>query len=108
MKKLVSLLLALTMCASLVACGGPNKQPAIDAHNKAGAAVNEVIEIINQDPDSYADYTEDMASLVDMLNQIGEGLETSKDLNQEDLDEWVEMCGEIEQWAADVKAELGY
>ena len=108
MKKLVSLLLALAMCVSLTACGGPDKQPAIEAHNKAGAAVNEVVEIINQDPEAYAYYVEDMTELVDMLNQIGEGLESSSELNQEDLDEWVEMCKEIEQWAAEVKAELGY
>ena len=108
MKKLISLLLVFTMCVSLVACGGPDKQPAIDAHNRAGDAINEVIEIINSDPEAYADYVEDVGALVDMFNQIGEGLESSNDLNQEDLDEWVEMCGEIEQWAADVKAELGY
>ena len=35
MKKFVALILAIVLCLSLVACGGPDKQPAIDAFNAA-------------------------------------------------------------------------
>ena len=109
MKKLVSLLLALVICLSLAACGGPDKQPAIDAHNNAATAINALTELINADPAAYADYVdfEEMESLIELLNQCGEYLENGKDLEQEDLDEWVEVCQEVEQWALDVRAEVG-
>lgn len=106
MKKMVSLLLVIAMCFSLTACGGPDKQPAIDAHNKAGDAVNAVSDILNSDPETYAAYIEEMIPLVDMLNECGEVLGSDDTLEQDALDEWVEVCGEIEQWAIDVKAEL--
>lgn len=106
MKKLVSLLLTMIICLSLAGCSGLDKQPAIDAHNKAGAAVNEVTEILNSDPETYASYIEEVAPLVDLLNQCGELLENGDELDQEALDEWVEVCGEIEQWAKEAKAEL--
>lgn len=85
------------MCVSLAACGGPDKQPAIDAHNKAGAAVNEVGDILNSDPETYAAYIEEMTPLVDMLNECGEYLEKNSDIEQEALDEWVTVCGDIEK-----------
>ena len=53
MKKITSLLLVLVMCVSLVACGGVDKQPAIDAFNKASTAYDEVATIINENPDAY-------------------------------------------------------
>lgn len=107
MKKLLSLLSALMICVSLAACGGPNKQPAIDAHNKAGAAVNALIEVINQNPEAVTD--EDIAfmdGMVELLNQCGDVLENDKTLDQNALDEWVDVCEEIEQWAIDAKAGL--
>ncbi len=106
MKKMISLLLAMAMCFSLAACGGPDKQPAIDAHNKAGTAINELSEIINADPETYADYISEMNTLVDTLNQCGEVLEGDEKLEQDALDEWAKTCGEIEQWAKEAKAEL--
>lgn len=106
MKKVVSLFLAMTMCFSLAACGGPDRQPAIDAHNKAGDAVNALTEIINADPDSYTEYISDMNTLVETLNQCGDLLESDEELDQDTLDEWVKTCGEIEAWAKEAKAEL--
>lgn len=106
MKKMISFLLAMTVCFSLTACGSPDKQPAIDAHNRAGDAINDLSAIINADPETYADYIDEMNTLVDMLNQCGEVLENDDTLEQDAFDEWVEVCGEIEQWAIDTKAEL--
>lgn len=106
MKKVVSFLLATAMCLSLAACGGPDKQPAIDAHNRAGDAVNELTEIINADPESYADYISEMNTLVDTLNQCGELLGSNEELDQDTLDEWVKTCGDIEKWAKEAKEEL--
>lgn len=109
MKKVVSLFLALALCLSLAACGGPDKQPAIDAHNKAVDAVNALGELINADPSSFAsEDIEQMNQLVETLDKCGAALEgnTDVELDQEALDEWVQVCGEIEQWAKDAKAQL--
>lgn len=107
MKKLASLLLVTAMCLSMAACGGPDKQPAIDAHNKAADAMNALSEVINADPETYSEYLDDMNTLIDAMNQCGELLESdSEELDQEALDEWVEQCNEIEQWAKDATAEI--
>lgn len=107
MKKLLSLLLALAMCVSLAACGGGvDKQPAIDAHNAAGAAVNDLGNLINADPEPYAEYISDMNDLVAQLNECGEFLESDKETTQEALDQWVKTCNDIEKWAKDAKAEI--
>ena len=103
-KKLISLLLALAVCLSLVACGGPDKQPAIDAHNKAATAVNELRDVINENPEAYAEYVDEMNELIALLNEAGEALETRDDLDQDALDNWVAICEDIEQRA---KAVLG-
>lgn len=103
MKKLVSLLLALVMCASLAACGGPDKQPAVDAYNKAADAVNAVADILYADPETYAPYIEDMLKLIDTMNECGEKLK-GDDLSQEQLDKIAKDCGEIEEWAIAAKA----
>ena len=105
MKKLLYLLLALMMCLSLAACGGPDKKAATDAFNKASNAFNEVSAIVNEDPEAYGDFVDDMIGYADMLNQIGEKLK-GNDLDQETLDELAEWCGEVEQWAVDAKAVL--
>lgn len=109
MKKLVSLFLAAVLCLSLAACGGPDKQPAIDAHNRAIEAVNALGDVINADPASFSQEDIDkMNQLVDMLDQCGAALEgkTDVELDQEALDEWVQVCGEVEQWAKDTRTAL--
>lgn len=105
MNKLVSLMLALAMCVSMAACGGPNKQPAVDAFNKAKDVFNEVSAIMNQDPEAYGDFFDDMIGYAEVLNEISAQL-NSNDLDQETLDNLTEWCGEVEQWAVDVKAWL--
>lgn len=105
MRKLASLLLATVMCLSMAACGGPDKQPAIDAHNKAVDAINEVGELINANPEEYSEYVDDMNTLVEMMGQCGELLE-GDELDQEALDEWVDTCNEVEQQMKEVKAEI--
>ena len=106
MKKLTSLLLAAVMCLSLAACGGgPDKQPAIDAYNKAADAVNAVVEIMNADVDTYADYIDDMNQIVDDLNDVADALENDK-LEQSVLDELVTQCQLIEELAIDIRSDL--
>lgn len=107
MKKLFTLLVTLALCLSLAACGGPDKQPAVNAFNSASDAFNEVADVINGDIDSCP------ADLVDMLNQLSDQLTTkgeqlqNDDLSQEDLDAMTEWFGEVQTWADDTLAELG-
>ena len=53
MKKLMVLIMTMMMGMSLVACGGADKQPAIDAFNKTSTSFNEVANIINENPQAY-------------------------------------------------------
>ena len=57
MKKLITLVLALVMCLSLVACiGGVDTQPAIDAYNELTENYNEFVDYANEDLDSYTQH----------------------------------------------------
>ena len=108
MKKITSLLLALIMCMSLVACGGPDKQPAIDAFNKASDAYDEVATIINENPDAYDQEVIDaMIEMANLLNQHKELLESDTEIDEEQLNEMIAWYGTVDEWVADVKAELG-
>lgn len=107
MKKLMSLALALAMCGCLAACGGGvDKQPAIDAHNAAGAAINELGDLINANPEALAGYVDQMNELVDDMNTVGEKLGSDEKMDQATLDEWIELCNKTEQQAKDAKAEI--
>ena len=68
MKRLIALALTIIMCLSFVACAGPDRQPAIDAFNKAKDAFNEVATTINADIDSYAD--EVISTMTEMANVL--------------------------------------
>lgn len=113
MKKLTSLLLALVMCFSLVACGGgsapsgPDKQPAIDAFNAASTAFDTVAAEINANvdviPQELVDVCVDMAGL---LTEYKELLEGDQEIKQEDLDAMIEWFGTVESWTAEAKAEV--
>ena len=108
MKKITSLLLALIMCMSLVACGGSDNQPAIDAFNKASDAYDEVATIINENPDAYdQEVIDTLNEMADVLIQHKELLESGDEIEQEKLDEMIAWYGDVEAWVADVKAELG-
>ena len=107
MKKFIALVLTVIMCLSLVACGGPDRQPAIDAFNKAKDAFNEVAVMINADIESYADEVVDtMSEMAGVLEQHKELLEGEGELTQETLDEMIAWYADVEEWVADVKAEL--
>lgn len=107
MKKITTLLLVLAMSATMFGCGGADKQPAIDAYNKASADFNEVADTINANPDAYAqDVFDTMNEMADVLNQHQALLESDEDIDQEKLDQMIEWYGTVEDWVADVKEEL--
>ena len=70
MKRITSLLLTLIMCLSLVACGAPDRQPAMDAFNKTSKSFNEVATAINENPDAYdQEVIDTMIEMANVLNQ---------------------------------------
>ena len=108
MKKLIALVLALVLSISLVACGGADKQPAIDAFNKASTAFDEVANAINADPDAYAQEVIDaMVEMATVMQEHKALLESSEDISEEKLAEMTAWYAEVEQWVAAVKADLG-
>lgn len=108
MRKIVSLLLVLAMCASLTACGGADKQPAIDAFNKTKDSFNEVAAVINENPDAYSQEAIDtMTEMANVLQQHSELLSSDEDIEEEKLNEMIEWYGTVDDWVAEVKAELG-
>lgn len=108
MKKIISCLVVLTMCISLAACGGTDKQAAIDAFNKASTSFNEVANVINANPDAYdQDVIDTMVEMADVLQQHKELLEGDTEIEEDKLNEMIEWYGTVEEWVSDVKAELG-
>lgn len=106
MKKLIALVLALILCLSLVACG-PDRQPAIDAFNKAKDSFNEVANAINADIESYdPEVIETMNGIADAMEQNRKRLESDEDLTQEQLDEIMKWCEEVDDWVKMAKADL--
>lgn len=100
--------MALIMCLSLVACGAPDRQPAMDAFNKTSAAFNEIGAVINADPGAYdQEVIDTMVEMANLLNQYKEILEGDNDLSEEDLDNMIAWFGTVDEWIADVNAELG-
>ena len=97
MKKLISMILAMVMCLSLVACGGPDKQPAIDAFNDCSDTFNQFAEIANADIDAFTDEEiEFFNACADLLNEYADKLETKNDFTQEEIDEMVDMFKEFD------------
>ena len=104
MKKIIAFALAMVLALSLVACGGPDKQPAIDAFNKTSTAFNEVAAIINADIESWdAESIATMTEMANVLQQHGELLSSDKEISEETLAEMIALYGEIDQWVASVK-----
>lgn len=104
MKKIVAFVLALVLSLSLVACGGADKQPAIDAFNKTSTAFNEVAAIINADIESWdAESVEAMTEMANVLQQHGSLLSSNQEISEESLAEMIAWYGEVDQWVASVK-----
>ena len=127
MKKFALLLLSLTLCFALAACGGSDtsadeqaaaddtaasttadesadtsatsdKQTAIDEFNATSAAFNEVANAINADPSAFdSDVIDTMQQMSDLLNQYQQMLSGDDEYTQEDLDKMTEWADEFHQ-----------
>lgn len=96
MKKLLSILLALTICLSLVACGGPDRQPAIDSYNRVSETYNKFVDVGNEHLDSFTDEDIELFNAcAAYLEEQGTKLESDAELTQEELDEMVAMFDEF-------------
>lgn len=96
MKKLIALLLALVLCLSLVACGGPDKQPAIDAYNKLATNYNAFVEKNNADLSGWE--TEDIEFFNEcaaVITEYGNKLAGDTEFTQAEIDEMIEMFNEF-------------
>ena len=96
MRKLTALLLALVMGLSLVACGGPDKQPAIDAYNELVENYNNFVDLANENLDSFSEEDiEFFNGCADVITEYGEKLDSGAEFTQEEIDEMVEMFEEF-------------
>lgn len=96
MKRVIALLLALVLSLSLVACGGPDAQPAIDAYNKLAETYNTFVEQENENLDSWAEEDiEYMNEVAAAITEYGTKLSGDTEFTQEQIDEMVEMFNEF-------------
>ena len=96
MKRVIALLLALVLSLSLVACGGPDAQPAIDAYNKLAQNYNTFVEQENENLDSWAEEDiEYMNEVATVITEYGTKLSGDTEFTQEQIDEMVEMFNEF-------------
>ena len=108
MKKIIAFALVLCLTLCLAACGGPDKQPAIDAFNKASTALDTISVAINADPESYdQEVIDTMTEFAELRLQYKELLEGEDTIPQENLDQMIEWFGTVETWAGEFQAELG-
>lgn len=103
MKKLIALMLALLLCLTLVACGGPDLEEASAAYTKASTAYNEVATYMNENPDLFGEEEVDiMVEMSTALEQTKSVLE-SGDATQEQADEAVVWFNEVYDSMAEIK-----
>ena len=106
MKKVFTVILALSMCLLLASCG-VTKDSAIDAFNAANTAFTEVADIINADPENCDQEVIDaMVETADLLAEYKEMLESDRDFTQEEVEELIAWFEHVENWVGTVKAEL--
>lgn len=107
MKKLVGILMVMLLSVTLVACGGVDKQPAIDAFNNATSVYDALVNEINADISAYPQ------ELIDVMMEMSEALlenkavlEGDQELTQEQIDSMIAAFGDVENWAKETSSEL--
>ena len=78
-----------------------DKQPAIDAFNKANTAFTALAEKINANPAAYSEEKiAEMNQMAEILATAKAGLESDKELTEEAVAELVNTMAEVEAWVA--------
>lgn len=96
MKKFRMILVVMVMCLNLVACGGPDTQPAIDAHTELTENYNKFVDYANADLDSYSQEDIDILNgCAAVIDDYGEKLSQNTEFTQEEIDEMVDMFDEF-------------
>lgn len=96
MKKLRTILVVMAMSLHLVACGGPDTQPAIDAHTELTENYNKFVDYANADLESYSQDDIDLLnSCAAVIDDYGEKLSKNTEFTQEEIDEMVDMFDEF-------------
>ena len=109
MKKIIAILMLVTMSLSLASCGNKiDKQPAIDAYDKAYAAFNELAEVVNATPENFEDSAvNEIAAIETAFNQHKSLLEGDEKLTEEAMAEMITWYNTVENWVANSKEKLG-
>lgn len=109
MKKILALVLVLAMALSFAGCGGPDRQPAIDAFNAANTAFTEVAEAVNSGAvameQADIDYLVELAGVIEEHKAIL--VDDSIELTEEKLEEMIGWYAQVEASMAEVKALYG-
>lgn len=96
MKKIITLLTAMVMCVNLIACGGVDKQPAIDAYNELCDNYNVFVELVNEEIDSVPqEDIDELNELTATMDEYAELLDSDTELTQEEVDEMVEIFNDF-------------
>lgn len=107
MKKIITLLVAMVMCVNLVACGGVDTQPAIDAYNELCDNYNKFVELGNASIDEVDEEDIDFFNdLADELDEYREKFDNGAEFTQEEVDEMVEMFNELNDIMVETVEEL--
>ena len=104
MKKLIAFVLVLVMCLSLVACGGPDKNTAIDAFNEANTAFAELANKVNADNDLVsAEDVEVLQEIIEKTIEYSDLLKSDEEISEEKINEIVNWGKEVKETIAEIK-----
>lgn len=107
MKKMCAFLMAMVMSLSLVACGGVDIQPAIDAFNNASTAYDAVSNKVNAEINAYPEeFIDTMNELADSMLEYKAVLESGEELTEEQVNEMITVFAEVEKWATETEPKL--
>lgn len=107
MKKMCAFLMAMVMSLSLVACGGVDIQPAIDAFNNASTAYDAVSNKVNAEIGAYPEeFIDTMNELADTMLEYKAVLESGEELTEEQVNEMITVFAEVEKWATETEPKL--
>ena len=108
MRKIIAFLMMMVMCFTLVACGGPDVQPAIDAFNSASDVFDRLGNTLNANAEAYPQELFDAVNAkAEEMIAYKEVLESGEEFTEEQIAEMVEVFAGVEAWALETETNLG-